>query len=336
MSELTISSFNPQISWPFPGATATLRYQYSADFVDSDGQPVLRNLPKDVPCTVAGEVLSVPSHTLITTNDARVNPLATVSAQLISARGNKVSLFQQFSIPESLTPTTTIGDLEIYNQGSSLVLPPDAYLNRDEVIALIATRLPNVILASDVLLGLTLLSVPAANPLIPKVFGVNDPAVGNMHGDLSIGRVPRALYTDTVEDGQIQDDDTEGVSIQILTPFQAGDWEALGNNSYIDVSDDDGVANLFAGSDAQAQYAGVAAVCGGGDAEVFVQSTDYTNLYGNKAITKMGDGDGENNGTVVEVDDDAQLIKLTNVPTSDPTVMGAIWSDSGVLKISAG
>jgi len=178
MSELTISSFNPQISWPYPGATATLRYQYSADFVDSDGQPVLRSLPKDVPCTVADGVLSVPSHTLITTNDAVVNPLVTLSARFLDARNTpRTWLFQNFSIPESLTPTTTIGDLEIYNQGSSLVLPPDAYLNRDEVIALIATRLPNTVLASDVLLGLTLLSVPAANPLIPRVVGDNDPRV---------------------------------------------------------------------------------------------------------------------------------------------------------------
>lgn len=138
MSVLTLSAFQPGINWPYPGTTATLRYTYSADFVDSLGVPILRGLYKDVPCTVAGGVLSVAQHTLITTNDAMVNPLVTLSAQFLDERGAKRAwLFQQYQIPESLTPTTSIGALEVYNQGSSLVLPPDSYLNREQVIDLI-------------------------------------------------------------------------------------------------------------------------------------------------------------------------------------------------------
>lgn len=140
MSNLSITGFSPQISWPWRGATATLRYEYSAPFVDSDGQVVLRGLHKDVACTVAGGVLSVPTHSIITTTDALVNPLVTLSARFRDASGaSRDWLFQQFSIPEALTlPTapTVIGALEIYNQGSELILPPDAYLTRDEVVAL--------------------------------------------------------------------------------------------------------------------------------------------------------------------------------------------------------
>lgn len=149
MSNLSITGFSPQINWPWRGATATLRYQYSDDFVDSAGQVVLRGLFKDVPCTVAAGVLSVPTHSIITTNDALVNPLVTCSARFYDANTKRAWLFEQFSIPQVLTPSTTIGALEVYNQGNELVLPPDAYLTRDQVVALF-----NLLIAAfGVLLG---------------------------------------------------------------------------------------------------------------------------------------------------------------------------------------
>lgn len=324
MSELTISSFNPQISWPFPGATATLRYQYSADFVDSDNQPVLRGLYKDVACTVAAGVLSVPSHTVITTNDAVVNPLATLSAQLISARGNKVWLFQQFSIPESLAPTTTIGDLEIYNQGSSLVLPPDAYLTRDEVIALIATRLPNVILASDVLLGLVRMSWPPDEPLEPIAWSMSDPRVGNVRGTLTAASVPVADGTQELIDSPITYDGID-TSIQTVNAFQFGDWQFLGHGSYGNVNDSLGRADLYAGGGTEeepaSQYAGVAGECDETSGTVYIQSTDHDHLVGSSdGVTSLGNG-------LMTIDAVTDLIKLTDVPTSDPEEAGAIWRD---------
>ena len=33
---------------------------------------------------------------------------------------------------------------------------------------------------------------------------------------------------------------------------------------------------------------------------------------------------------------DASLLDFSNIPTSDPSVAGSIWNDSGVVKISAG
>lgn len=38
----------------------------------------------------------------------------------------------------------------------------------------------------------------------------------------------------------------------------------------------------------------------------------------------------------IQVDGLNGLIKLIGVPTRDPHVVGAIWNDSGTLKISAG
>lgn len=180
MSILTISTFQPQISWPFGGSTATLRIKYSANFTDSTGQQVLRGLYQDVPCTVAAGVLTVPPFTLITTNDAQVNPLVTCSAQFIDSNQTPRDwLFQGFSIPQSLTPTATIAALQVYNQGKGLVLPPDFYLSRDETTQLVLALLASVGVLADAALatkGITFLSIDPDILTIPRAWGTNDPA----------------------------------------------------------------------------------------------------------------------------------------------------------------
>jgi hypothetical protein len=180
MSTLTILTFSPQITWPYGGSTATLRLKYSQNFTDSTGQPVLRGLYKDVPCTIAAGVLTVPQFTLITTNDALVNTLATCSAQFFDSNGTaREWLFQNFSIPQVLTPSANIGALFTYNQGTALVLPPTFYLNRDETTALVIALLAVLGFgpATNVTLGTVRLRVAAANPADPEVYGTNDPLV---------------------------------------------------------------------------------------------------------------------------------------------------------------
>lgn len=180
MSTLTISTFQPQISWSYGGSTATLRIKYSANFTDSTGQQVLRGLYRDVPCTVAAGVLTVPAFPLITTNDAQVNPLVTCSAQFIdSNQSPRDWLFQQFSIPQSLTPTSTIAALAIYNLGKSLVLPPDFYLNRDETTQLVLALLASIGVLADAAAatkGITRLSIDPTLLTAPIAWGQNDPA----------------------------------------------------------------------------------------------------------------------------------------------------------------
>lgn len=174
MATITISGGSPQISWPYPGTTATLRYTYSADFVNSANEPVLRTLYKDVPCTVSGGVLSYPSHSIFSTLDALVNPLVTLNALFLDARGAKRAwLFQNFQIPSSPSPTT-IGALKIYNQGSSLVLPPATYLSLPGVQALINIAVGLLLKASDVIYGLVRLSVAPASASAPIAVGDND------------------------------------------------------------------------------------------------------------------------------------------------------------------
>lgn len=181
MSTITISAFQPLINWPWPGTTATLRYTYTSDFVDSTGAPVLHGLYKDITCTAAAGVLSVPSHTIISTLDALVNPLVTLNAQFLDERGAKRSWqFQNFQVPT--TTPTTIGALTIFNQGSSLVLPPDWYLDAIQVQNLINIAQGTLNDASDVVKGRTYLSVAPASASSPNAVGANDYAAVGHNG----------------------------------------------------------------------------------------------------------------------------------------------------------
>lgn len=40
--------------------------------------------------------------------------------------------------------------------------------------------------------------------------------------------------------------------------------------------------------------------------------------------------------TVANLTASGSVIKLTGLPTSNPTVAGALWNDAGTLKVSAG
>lgn len=50
----------------------------------------------------------------------------------------------------------------------------------------------------------------------------------------------------------------------------------------------------------------------------------------------IGDVAGSINSTVLTVDDVNQVVRITNVPTSDPHIVNAIYSVSGTLHISSG
>lgn len=121
-----------------------------------------------------------------------------------------------------------------------------------------------------------------------------------------------------------------------LETIEFGDLSDEQNGSYISINDTTGRANFFAGGEGGAQYAGFAAVCGVGQAELYLQATDYNYFSFKNGIAKIGDGEQENNGTYIKIDDVAQLISLFNLPTSDPVVAGALWRDGEAVKISLG
>lgn len=98
------------------------------------------------------------------------------------------------------------------------------------------------------------------------------------------------------------------ITAALASPFEAGDFNDEGNSSYISVDDEGGRANLFAGGEDGAQYAGVAAVCGVGQARLYLQATDYDYaLFENGAAT-IGDATGEHNGAQVRINDPANMV----------------------------
>lgn len=53
-------------------------------------------------------------------------------------------------------------------------------------------------------------------------------------------------------------------------------------------------------------------------------------------VTAIGDVLANGNQTLLKVDDVQKVIILSNVPSTDPQIVGAIYSDNGVLRISGG
>lgn len=121
-----------------------------------------------------------------------------------------------------------------------------------------------------------------------------------------------------------------------LTRIEFGDLNDEQNGSYISVDDTAGRANFFAGGEAGAQYAGFAAVCSPGEAALYLQASDYNYGSFKNGVAKIGDGEQENNGTYMKIDDVQQLISLFNLPDTDPAVANALWRDGQTIKISLG
>lgn len=278
---VTLGSFTYPNANGYSGVV-TLRLWYTGctgqQFIDVDEVAVPcgsnASFYMDIPCTLVDDVITVPDSDIFTTDDSQ-SASVLASAQFFVDGAPRDFLFTDWIITATLGASITFPQLWIFNL---LVTPAytlsASYLTAPQVAALIAAA-----------------------------------TSGSIHGTLTPGAVPRALLPNTVIDSQITDDGTD-ISARTLNYFQAGDYTAQQNASYIDVNDTLGVANLFAGADAQAEYAGIAAVCGPGSAEVFVQGTDYTYLYGAFGVAKLGDGEDQNNGTKVTIDDVAETISL--------------------------
>lgn len=65
------------------------------------------------------------------------------------------------------------------------------------------------------------------------------------------------------------------------------------------------------------------------------QSGIYLNWHGT-GITAIGSIFEEGNQTYISIDDVNQLVTITNLPTSDPHVVGALYVVDGVMRVSGG
>lgn len=308
MSTLTIASFTIQ-NFHRAGSSARLKIWFAQDFVTKENQLVLGGAVRsgsiylDQACTLDPDthVLTVPAFTLPTTDDSSLRDVRATGV-LFDASGAFVrNLFTGWVIFSSLAPASTFASLNALNAPPRPSVPAASGITREQCLTLIAEGLQ----------------------------------AGPIGGTLSTGTVPRASGPKTLVDGQIVDLG-EDVSIQTFNSVQGGDYQFLQHGTYFRVNDFEGIANLLAGSDNQAQYAGIVGRCASGNAEVFLQSTGYDNLYGNKNVTRIGDSNSDNNGTLIEINDTTQRIRFTNLPTSDPHVAGVLWVDGSTLKISGG
>lgn len=348
MSTVTITAIIPQPPLQVQdGDTVTFRGWYTNSFVGADGvTPVeggngQRGFFYEYDCSINddGNVV-IPAIEIQPTTES--NPSAGFFGALFingsfaqTIIGNPQAT-AGWQIPTIYGPTMNFGQLALYNAAVQLLFASNSFFTQNQTIQEIQLLAGQFLYAAVGINGIGQPSVPPAVASEPIFFGVNDPAVGNLHGTFTTGAVPRASGTHDLIASQITDDGTD-VGIQCVNEVQMGDYQDLQNGSYIEVDDTAGRANLFAGAGpAQSQYAGVAAVCGVGQAQIFIQATGYTYLFGENGIVVLGDGTGDNNGTMITIDDVAQLIKLANIPTSDPAVLNALWSDSGTLKLSAG
>lgn len=342
MAVVQISATTPQPPLQFDTDDLYVRGWYSNNFIAGDGvTPVEGGNGQtgffyNTLCTRndAGHLV-IPARDRQATTDS--NPSAVYFERLYVGGAPNQPIIDGWAIPTIYGSIIAYDELARYNAAVFILNAPSTYPTYDQMIAeilrLAAAGAQNY--AAVGVLGLVQMSWPPDVASEPTAWSESDPRVGNVRGTLTAASVPVADGTQDLIDSPITYDGID-ISIQSLNAFQAGDYQDVQNGSYVSVNDSTGRADLFAGSDDGDEYAGVAAVCGTGDAEVFLQSTDYTNVYGHKGITRIGDGEQTNNLTMLEVDDDLELIKLTNVPTSDPAVENAIWSDGGALKISAG
>lgn len=350
MSLITISETtpNPPINLA-TGSVATLRGFYSQRFLDSDGvTPVLSGNGQsgfyyEWTCAVNGDdELVIPEMQVRSTDNGIDIQTSLFTGQLYIDGAPSVVIFGHpngggWVIPATLGSPITWNQLDIFNQGRALANAPATYLSTADMQTLFQSLL---VAAAVGVLGFVSLSWESADPDLPIALEANDPRVGDLKGTLTANVVPVATGPKALSDSLIEYNGTD-VSIPTLNYFQAGDLNDDNNGSYLDVNDSLGRANLFAGGGSvgspASQYAGVAAECDETSATVYLQSTDRSHVVGlSTGVTKLGDALADNNGTMIEIDDAAELIKLTNLPTANPSVAGALWNDGGTIKISAG
>lgn len=323
MSLITVAEFTPNPTIHLAaGSTATLRGFYSQRFLDSDeSTPVLAGdgmsgFYYEWSCTVDGDGnLVIPEIEIHTTDNGMDVQTSLFTGQLFIDGVPNIILIGHpngpgWIISATLGETTNWGALDIFNQGRALsVLTTLAtYLTAGDTATLIR-QLATALIEESALLG-----------------------------SLSANFLPRASTESTLVNSQIQDNGTT-VKIDTLNAVEFGDINDSQNGSYISIDDTAGRVSFQAGGDGNAQYAGISAVAGIDQSEFYIQGSAGNGYnYGVFAdgVAKLGDGEDENNGTKIVIDDVNEWIKLHNLPTSDPGELNALWKDGADIKISAG
>lgn len=346
MIQISQTVLQPALQIP-TGASIHLHGWYTNSFVAGDGVTSVQGgngqtgFFYDIECSINDDgFVVIPAFDVQETTLS--NPSAGFFGQLFidGSSGQMVFGYPQatagWQIPTIYGPVISFDQLARYNAAVQLLWPPPSFFTANQTIAEIQRIAGQFDYAAVGINGIGQPSVAPDDPAAPIFFGVNDPAVGDVHSTLTENTVPRASGEKTLVDGLATDDGTDW-GVQTVNYVQMGDYGEVDGGTRLAINDAFHLFQLLAARSAGAQYAGIVANAASGDPMVAIQATGYSYLKNtSQGVLALGDAAEDNNGTLVTIDDVQQLILLTNIPTADPHVANALWSSSGTLKISAG
>lgn len=145
---VTITGFQIQ-GWRWGGTTARLRIYASKAFTDSTGVPVMggsvgssTGFFKEIDCTIAANVLSIPTFTLPSTTDAFDATGASYTGVLFDSQNRaRDTLFKDYRLPTTPNPITWL-QWTAFNRANTPVRDTQTY-NKTEVNNLIQAAVPS-------------------------------------------------------------------------------------------------------------------------------------------------------------------------------------------------
>lgn len=186
MALKTINSQPLKPTWRYGGSTAKLRLYYPEGFIDNEDRVIVGGAVgssgffDEVDITIASLVPTVAQFQLVTTEDSD-HPNAKVIGVLYDSTGAMRDTLFEWSVPSNdlIASPASFATMEAYNDRRSPLNLPVFYQTQPQVIQLVNTLLAGLGLgpATNLALGTVLLSIAAADPALPKVWGHNDPLV---------------------------------------------------------------------------------------------------------------------------------------------------------------
>lgn len=172
--------------WRLPGGTAEIRVYADTDFVTSDNKFIPQGRVSDpksfyftVPCTIAGNVLTIPDTELPSTVDALVNPHARYTAIIVAA-GKKIPFIANFALNtlEAGDPSLTWAEILLFRDMPAAQQSAPSLLR--QIAGMISLAVGSLNKASILNPGVAAGSWPANDPTFPIHVAQTDPAWENI------------------------------------------------------------------------------------------------------------------------------------------------------------
>lgn len=184
--DVTISAF-PYRNWPWGGIYGELWLYANFTWIDGrgithPGGPERQSEPyQRCPIDVDGLDAIIRSIVTPPTTDVIQGASLEITGFLVDQRFQKKKLlFRGYHIPPLPNPMTKL-ELDVYNLGRRRRLS-DAFITRDEIMALFDQFQGSVLPASDVILGSVVLDRAPVDAALPEVVGSNSLVVPHAYG----------------------------------------------------------------------------------------------------------------------------------------------------------